>query len=84
MVVARRWEGTAAAAAAAPAAVSSNPKITQIVDQIAQLNLLETADLVASLKVGCDCSLLFGGGVFSVLRCCHIFFFFFVFRSLIS
>ncbi|KAI5303141.1 hypothetical protein KEM56_007865 [Ascosphaera pollenicola] len=45
--VARRWEGTDAAAAA-PA--STNPKITQIVDQIAQLNLLETADLVASLK----------------------------------
>ncbi|KAI5296516.1 hypothetical protein KEM52_000924 [Ascosphaera acerosa] len=44
----RRWEGTAAAAAAA--ATSTNPKIAQIVDQIAQLNLLETADLVASLK----------------------------------
>ncbi|KAL1855962.1 54S ribosomal protein L12, mitochondrial [Paecilomyces lecythidis] len=44
---ARRWQSTdAGAAAAAP----SNPKITQIVDQISQLSLLETADLVASLK----------------------------------
>ncbi|KAJ9200008.1 hypothetical protein DTO164E3_2862 [Paecilomyces variotii] len=44
---ARRWQSTdAGAAAAAP----SNPKITQIVDQISQLTLLETADLVASLK----------------------------------
>ncbi|KAI5285349.1 hypothetical protein KEM54_000636 [Ascosphaera aggregata] len=42
--IARRWEGTAASAAPA------NPKIAQIVDQISQLNLLETADLVASLK----------------------------------
>ncbi|PWY87771.1 50S ribosomal protein L12 [Aspergillus heteromorphus CBS 117.55] len=42
----RRWQSTEAEAAAAPA----NPKITQIVDQISQLNLLETADLVASLK----------------------------------
>ncbi|KAL2870808.1 mitochondrial 54S ribosomal protein bL12m [Aspergillus lucknowensis] len=42
--VGRRWQSTEAAAAAA------NPKITQIVDQISQLNLLETADLVASLK----------------------------------
>ncbi|KAL4943704.1 hypothetical protein BDV06DRAFT_189228 [Aspergillus oleicola] len=40
----RRWQSTEAAAAPA------NPKITQIVDQISQLNLLETADLVASLK----------------------------------
>ncbi|KAF9890872.1 hypothetical protein FE257_005448 [Aspergillus nanangensis] len=39
----RRWESTEAAAPA-------NPKITQIVDQISQLTLLETADLVASLK----------------------------------
>ncbi|KAI1931699.1 54S ribosomal protein L12, mitochondrial [Ophidiomyces ophidiicola] len=44
---ARRWQSTdAAAAAAAPV----NPKITQIVDQISQLTLLETADLVSSLK----------------------------------
>ena len=42
--IGRRWQS---AEAAAPA----NPKITQIVDQISQLNLLETADLVASLKV---------------------------------
>ncbi|KKK19210.1 hypothetical protein P175DRAFT_0449435 [Aspergillus ochraceoroseus IBT 24754] len=39
----RRWQSTEAAAPV-------NPKITQIVDQISQLNLLETADLVASLK----------------------------------
>ncbi|KAK7954601.1 50S ribosomal protein L12 [Apiospora saccharicola] len=32
------------------AAVSTSPKITTIVDQISQLTLLETADLVASLK----------------------------------
>ncbi|KAL1967324.1 hypothetical protein VTN77DRAFT_3370 [Rasamsonia byssochlamydoides] len=44
---ARRWQSTEASAAA-PA--STNPKITQIVDQISQLTLLETADLVASLK----------------------------------
>lgn len=43
----RRWESTGAAAAPA------NPKITQIVDQISQLTLLETADLVATLKVRC-------------------------------
>jgi hypothetical protein len=36
-----RWQSTAAA----------NPKIDGIVDQISQLTLLETADLVASLKV---------------------------------
>ncbi|GLA24994.1 hypothetical protein AnigIFM63604_009927 [Aspergillus niger] len=43
----RRWQSTEAeAAAAAPA----NPKITQIVDQISQLTLLETADLVSTLK----------------------------------
>ncbi|KAL3452431.1 hypothetical protein BJX65DRAFT_266171 [Aspergillus insuetus] len=41
----RRWQSTEAAPAA-----PTNPKITQIVDQISQLNLLETADLVASLK----------------------------------
>jgi large subunit ribosomal protein L7/L12 len=32
-------------------AASANPKIAAIVDQISQLTLLETADLVASLKV---------------------------------
>ncbi|KAL1954998.1 hypothetical protein VTO42DRAFT_351 [Malbranchea cinnamomea] len=42
----RRWESTEAAAPAA----STNPKITQIVDQISQLTLLETADLVSTLK----------------------------------
>ncbi|KAL4790789.1 ribosomal protein L7/L12, C-terminal/adaptor protein ClpS-like protein [Aspergillus venezuelensis] len=42
--ITRRWQSTEAAAAPV------NPKITQIVDQISQLNLLETADLVASLK----------------------------------
>ncbi|OJJ44130.1 hypothetical protein ASPZODRAFT_135605 [Penicilliopsis zonata CBS 506.65] len=41
----RRWQSTEAQAAA-----PVNPKITQIVDQISQLTLLETADLVASLK----------------------------------
>ncbi|KAF7122703.1 hypothetical protein CNMCM5793_000813 [Aspergillus hiratsukae] len=41
----RRWNSTDAQAAA-----PANPKITQIVDQISQLTLLETADLVASLK----------------------------------
>ncbi|KAJ5093344.1 54S ribosomal protein L12 [Penicillium angulare] len=40
----RRWESTEAAAAPV------NPKINQIVDQISQLTLLETADLVSSLK----------------------------------
>ncbi|OJD21506.1 ribosomal protein L7/L12 [Blastomyces percursus] len=44
-VGARRWQSTEA-----PAAAPSNPKITQIVDQISQLTLLETADLVSSLK----------------------------------
>ncbi|KAL1997070.1 hypothetical protein VTN49DRAFT_7935 [Thermomyces lanuginosus] len=43
----RRWQSTEAAASqSAP----SNPKIEQIVDQISKLTLLETADLVASLK----------------------------------
>ena len=41
----RRCESTEAAA-------STNPKIATIVDQISQLTLLETADLVSSLKVG--------------------------------
>ncbi|OJD14020.1 ribosomal protein L7/L12 [Emergomyces pasteurianus Ep9510] len=44
-VGARRWQSTEA-----PAAAPTNPKITQIVDQISQLTLLETADLVSSLK----------------------------------
>lgn len=43
----RRWESTEAAPAA-----PTNPKIAQIVDQISTLTLLETADLVSSLKVG--------------------------------
>ncbi|KAF4466850.1 54S ribosomal L12 mitochondrial [Fusarium albosuccineum] len=38
----RRWNSTEAA--------PSNPKIEAIVDQISQLTLLETADLVSSLK----------------------------------
>ncbi|KAF2112737.1 54S ribosomal protein L12, mitochondrial precursor [Lophiotrema nucula] len=37
----RRWQSTEAAA---------NPKIATIVDQISQLTLLETADLVSTLK----------------------------------
>jgi large subunit ribosomal protein L7/L12 len=40
----RRFNSTDAAA--------TNPKIAEIVDQISQLTLLETADLVSSLKVG--------------------------------
>lgn len=40
----RRWQSTEAAA-------PTNPKIAAIVDQIGQLTLLETADLVSSLKV---------------------------------
>ncbi|KAJ4319169.1 54S ribosomal protein L12, mitochondrial [Neodidymelliopsis sp. IMI 364377] len=39
----RRWQSDAAAAPA-------NPKIATIVDQISQLTLLETADLVSTLK----------------------------------
>lgn len=39
-----------------------NPKISAIVDQISQLTLLETADLVSSLKVMTDATFL-------VLRC---------------
>lgn len=42
----RRYNSTEAAPAA------TNPKISAIVDQISQLTLLETADLVSSLKVG--------------------------------
>ena len=41
----RRWESTASAVSA------TNPKIATIVDQISQLTLLETADLVYNLKV---------------------------------
>jgi len=41
---ARRWQSTDAAA-------PTNPKIATIVDQISQLTLLETADLVSTLKV---------------------------------
>ncbi|KAH6850336.1 ribosomal protein L7/L12 C-terminal domain-containing protein [Chaetomium sp. MPI-CAGE-AT-0009] len=42
--VTRRYNSTEAAPAA------TNPKISAIVDQISQLTLLETADLVSSLK----------------------------------
>ena len=41
----RRWESTATAPS------STNPKISTIVEQISQLTLLETADLVSNLKV---------------------------------
>ncbi|CAG8054261.1 unnamed protein product [Penicillium olsonii] len=41
----QRWESTEAAPAS-----PTNPKIAQIVDQISTLTLLETADLVSSLK----------------------------------
>ncbi|OGM40706.1 putative mitochondrial 54S ribosomal protein MNP1 [Aspergillus bombycis] len=41
----RRWQSTEAEAAS-----PVNPKISQIVDQISTLTLLETADLVATLK----------------------------------
>ncbi|KAK3380219.1 ribosomal protein L7/L12 C-terminal domain-containing protein [Lasiosphaeria ovina] len=47
LVSARRYNSTEAAAAAA---VASSPKISTIVDQISQLTLLETSELVASLK----------------------------------
>jgi len=40
----RRWQST-------EAPTSANPKIAGIVDQISQLTLLETADLVSTLKV---------------------------------
>ena len=42
--IVQRWQSTDAAAPA-------NPKIATIVDQISQLTLLETADLVSTLKV---------------------------------
>lgn len=41
----RRYNSTEAEAA------PTNPKVAGIVDQISQLTLLETADLVSSLKV---------------------------------
>jgi large subunit ribosomal protein L7/L12 len=44
----RRWNSTDAAAPV-------SPKIQTIVDQISQLTLLETADLVSSLKVRPSC-----------------------------
>lgn len=43
-----RWQSSDAT----PAAIT-NPKISTIVDSISQLTLLETADLVSSLKVSC-------------------------------
>src|SRR5690349_2328910 len=43
-ITTRRYNSTEAAAPA-------NPKIAEIVDQISRLTLLETADLVSSLKV---------------------------------
>ncbi|CZT20717.1 related to 50S ribosomal protein L12 [Ramularia collo-cygni] len=43
--IACRWQSTDAAAAS-----SASPKIAKIVEQISQLTLLETADLVSSLK----------------------------------
>ncbi|KAF7197651.1 54S ribosomal protein L12, mitochondrial, partial [Pseudocercospora fuligena] len=48
----RRWQSTEAAAA------PSNPKIAGIVDQISQLTLLETADLVSTLKAMLGLSLI--------------------------
>lgn len=42
----RRYNSTEAAAEA-----PTNPKIAEIVEQISKLTLLETADLVSSLKV---------------------------------
>ena len=44
LLVQKRFESSAAAPAA-------NPKISAIVDQISTLTLLETSELVASLKV---------------------------------
>lgn len=57
----RRWQSTDAATA--DAAVS--PKIAGIVDQISTLTLLETADLVKTLKV-CSCPVLL-----SIMRTWH-------------
>jgi large subunit ribosomal protein L7/L12 len=51
----RRWQSSDAAAQTGDAAVS--PKIAGIVDQISTLTLLETADLVKSLKVRSSYSL---------------------------
>lgn len=44
---ARRWQSTEAVAAV-------NPKIDGIVDSIGKLTLLETADLIKTLKVASD------------------------------
>ncbi|AEO57559.1 hypothetical protein MYCTH_2126562 [Thermothelomyces thermophilus ATCC 42464] len=44
----RRYNSTEAASSSSSS--TTNPKISAIVDQISQLTLLETADLVASLK----------------------------------
>ncbi|KIW02391.1 ribosomal protein L7/L12 [Verruconis gallopava] len=44
----RRWQSTDAATSVN--AVTANPKIDGIVDQISKLTLLETADLIKSLK----------------------------------
>ncbi len=44
-------------------AAPTNPKIAEIVDQISQLTLLETADLVSSLKVGGPGHRLAVGGI---------------------
>lgn len=63
---ARRWQSTQADA---PAAAPTNPKIAQIVDQISQLTLLETADLVASLKVGRCCWFLLAIGPCRIFSC---------------
>jgi large subunit ribosomal protein L7/L12 len=49
----RRYNSTEAAAA--------NPKIADIVDQISKLTLLETADLVSSLKVNASIPQKHGG-----------------------
>lgn len=62
----RRWQSSDAAASAEEVAVS--PKIASIVDQISTLTLLETADLVKSLKVctvsiGCSMGCVVDGGV---------------------
>lgn len=53
----QRWASTESA---------TNPKITGIVDQISQLTLLETADLVSSLKV------CYAHSQHSVRKCQHL------------
>ena len=45
--IVRRWQSTEAATPTD----STNPKIVSLVDEISKLTLLETADLVTSLKV---------------------------------